>query len=330
IYNAANILHMIIYPRFKIYFLGARRFLSLFKALFKLRKIIKIENPDILHCFLFHSNILGRFAAIGYGCKVIVSVRNKLIFKKFGNFLDKITQGLVDLYLVNSNTLGNFIYDYGIKKEKIVLIENGVDFENFKSKQPIHKIKKELELPDLPIITTIANYRKQKDYPTLIRAIAYLQKEMDFYFLAIGSRIKYDDEKHRIQILIENLKLKNVKLLDFREDIPEILSVTDVWVSSTLFEGQSNSLLEAMFMKKPIVTTNIPENSEVVRNEHEALLVPIKSPKMLAKAIKRILNDNQLAEKLANNAYERVKKKYNINISLNKLKNLYSSLIIYK
>jgi glycosyltransferase involved in cell wall biosynthesis len=304
--------------------------LSFFKALFKLRRIIKIENPDILHCFLFHSNILGRFAAIGYGCKVISSIRNKLIFKKFGNVLDKITQRLVDLYIVNSNTLGNFINAYGIKKEKIVLIENGVNFEEFKSKQPKQEIKNELELPDLPIITTVANYRKQKDYPTLIKAIAYLQNDVDLYFLAVGSRIKYDDVKQRIKILIEELKLKNVKLLDFREDIPEILSVTDVWVSSTLFEGQSNSLLEAMFMKKPIVTTNIPENSEVVRNEHEALLVPIRSPNMLAKAIKRILRDNLLAEKLSNNAYERVKKKYNMNNTLDKLKILYSSLIINK
>ncbi|GAH99846.1 unnamed protein product, partial [marine sediment metagenome] len=60
--------------------------------------------------------------------------------------------------------------------------------------------------------------------------------------------------------------------------------MTDIWVSSTLFEGQSNSLLEAMYMKKPIITTNIPENKEVIINNKEVILFPLKSPLNLAES----------------------------------------------
>ncbi len=309
-----------------IYFLGVRKNIDMFKAFFKLRKILKKENPDILHCFMFHSNILGRFTAIGYKIKVISSIRTKLIDNKFGNFLDNVTQRLVDVYMANSKTLLKFISDYGIKRQKIILIENGIDFNKFNIKKYSQELKKGLNLPNLPIITMIANFKKQKDYPTMIKAIAYLQKDIDICFLAVGSGLEFEDETRKVKDLIDRLKLKNVKLLGFRNDIPEILSITDIWASSTLFEGQSNCLLEAMAMRKPIITTNIPENAEVVRSGREALLVPIKSPIIMANTIKKLINEKALANNIAENAYKRVHKKYNMNNTINLLEKLYNSL----
>ena len=310
-----------------IYFLKVKNNFDFLKAFILLRKIIKNENPDILHCFMFHSNILGRFAAISYKIQVISSIRTKLINNKFGNFLDNITQRLVDVYMVNSKTLAKFIDDYGIKRQKIILIENGIDFNKFNLKRSSEDLKKELNLPNLPIITMIANFKKQKDYPTMIKAIAYLQKDIDIYFLAVGSGLEFEDETRKVKDLINKLNLKNIKLLGFRNDIPEILSITDIWVSSTLFEGQSNCLLEAMAMKKPIITTNISENAEVVRDGREALLVPVKTPIRMANSIYKLLKEKDYTIKVAENAYKRVHKKYNMKNTITKLKMLYNSLM---
>jgi len=308
----------------KIYFLGVKNLFSSIKALYKLRKIIKIENPDILHCFMFHANILGRLAAIGLKCKVVTSIRTKLIYNIFGNFIDNLTQNLVNIYMVNSKTLHNFISEYGIDKRKIVTINNGIELNKLVCNKEPAQIKKELNLPNLPIITMIANFKKQKDYPTMIKAIAHLQNEIDICFLAVGSGLVFEDETNKVLNLIKKLKLKNIKLLGFRKDIPEILSITDVWVSSTLFEGQSNSLLEAMAMKIPIVTTNIPENAELVRDKIEALLVPIKSPIKLANAIKKLLLDREFAKKLSENAYHTVSHNFEITRMFEKIKKLYN------
>lgn len=321
-----------ILPLFKdkvenIYFLGVNKVFHLIKAIYKLRKIIKNLDPDILHCFMFHSNILGRFAAIGYRCKVMSSVRTKLIDNKFGNFIDFISQKLVDVYAVNSKTLIKFINNYGIERSKIILIENGVDFKKFKIKNPSEELRNDLNLPNLPIITMIANFKKQKDYPTMIRALALLKKDIDFCFLAVGTGLKFEDVTHKIKKLVKSFKLDNVKFLGFRDDIPEILAITDIWVSSTLYEGHSNSLLEAMAMKKPIITTDIEENTEIVRHSKEALVVPTKSPIDLAKSIKKLINNNNLSQKLATNAFKRVTKKYNIEKKLSLLRNLYYLMI---
>jgi len=325
--NTRDILHLMPKKINAIYFLGAKSFLNTFKAIFKLRKILKKENPDILHCFMFHSNIIGRLAAIGYRCKIISSIRTKLINNKFGNFLDMITQNLVDIYLVNSKTLFEFVNNYGVKNKKIFLIENGVNFKQFTVKRAPEEIKKELNLPDLPIITMVANFKKQKDYPTMIKALAYLNKDIEVCFLALGKGLEFEDETKKVKRLIEKFNLNNVKLLGFREDIPEILSITDVWVSSTLYEGQSNSLLEAMAMKKPIITTDIPENAEVICNFIEGLLIPTRNPMKLAEGIKKLILNKNLKDRLAENAFNKVHEKYNMEQMINKFEELYKILL---
>jgi len=311
----------------KIYFLDARNILDFPKAFITLRKILKRENPDILHCVMFHSNILGRISAYKCKCKVISFQLSVLSTNYIGNFIDRLTQGLVDSYMVNAYSISNFIQGYGIKKNKISIFYNLVDYDRFNEKIDPMDLKNELNLPNLPILTMVANFKKQKDYPTMIRAISEVQKKRDVIFLALGTGLKFENEMMKVQKLIKNLKLKNIYLLGFRDDVPEILAITDIWVCSTLFEGQSNSLLEAMAMKKPIITTDIPENSEVLKNNVEALLVHKKSPQSMAKAIIRLLDDQELSNKLASNAFKKVKKYYNISNTIKQLENLYSTLL---
>ena len=300
---------------------------NFFFEFWKLRQIIKTENPDILHCLLPHANIIGRFAAIRRTCKVICSIRAKQYEKKYFIPLDRFTQKLVNCYLVNSKSLIQFEITQKIDKNKIVLIENGIDFENFKISNNPNKLRKELNLQNQIIISMVAHLRKQKDHPTALRAIKHLQKEFNICFLIIGVGNPFENEKIKIKSLINELELKNVKFLGFRDDIPNLLAITDVWISSTLYEGQSNSLLEAMAIGIPIVTTNISENAEIVRDGKEALLVPIKSPLLMSKAIKRLIKDKRLAESISKNAYDRVCAKYQINKTLKKLEQLYSSLL---
>ncbi|KKK53584.1 hypothetical protein LCGC14_3093320, partial [marine sediment metagenome] len=298
-----------------------------FLEFWKLRQIIKKEKPDILHCFLPHANIIGRFAAIGSSCKVICSIRAKQCEKKYFLPFDRFTQKLVNIYTVNSKSLAQFEIVQKIDKNKIVLIENGIDFEIFKITNNPNNLRNELNLQNLIIISMVAHLRKQKDYPTALRAIKHLQKEFNICFLIIGTGNPFENEIYKIYNLIDELELSNVKLLGFRNDIPNLLAITDVWISSTLYEGQSNSLLEAMAMGIPIVTTDISENAEVVRDGKEALLVPIKSPLLMSKAIKRLITNKKLAKTISKNAYDRVYAKYHINKTLEKLEHLYSSLL---
>ncbi|MFX1236904.1 MAG: glycosyltransferase [Promethearchaeota archaeon] len=312
----------------KIYILNFGKYSNFFGEFIKLRRIIKQEKPDILHCFMIHSNLVGRLFAINNNYKVISSVRTQLRNRFPLNLLDLLSQGLVNVYMVNSSAVRNFVEGYGLPREKIVLIENGVDFNNYTLEQVgIDDLKNELNLKNLPTITMIANLKKGKDYPTFIQSLSLLQKEMEFNALIVGRGMHFDDQTIVLKELTRGLNLENIHFLGFRKDIPKILSITDIWVSTTLFEGQSNSLLEAMAMKKKIITTDIPENSEVVRHEKEALLIPIKNPKELTKAIKRLIQEKEFASNLADNAYKRAYEKYNSDIMVKKIEKLYSFLV---
>jgi len=311
----------------RVYILNLENVINLFREFLKLRRILKKERPDILHCFMIHANLLGRFAAIGLDIKVISSIRVKLINRKLLNFIDVLSQKLVDYYTVNSKSLKSFTIEHGIDRRKIVLIQNGVDFNELELKGNPEDLLDELNLKDSIILTVVANYRKQKDYPTILKSLNYLKDYKNLVLLSCGTGTIFEDESPTIKSLIRKLKLKNVRLLGYRNDIPYILAITDIWVSSTLYEGQSNSLLKAMAMKKPIVTTNIPENAEVVRNEKEALLVPVKNHLKMAQAINKLIENEDLAEKLATNAYNRVLQKYNINNTIQRLERLYQSIL---
>lgn len=306
-----------------VYLLDARKKSHFIKIILKVRKLIKIVNPDIIHCIMFHSNLVGRIAAFGLKKVIISSIRTKLIFNKIGNLFDFISQPLVHYYFVNSNALGKFISRYGIRKTKINIIENGINFNAFVPTKSKETIRKELGLPHHPIVSTVANFKAQKDYPTIIKAINFLKNEIEFTYLIIGKGLRFEDQGPRIKQLVKQYNLSNVIFLGYRDDIANILSITDIWVNSSLFEGQSSSLLEAMAMKLPIITTNIEENREIVRHNKEAILVPVSSPHKLAQSIKLLLKDQQLSQSIAKNAYLRVKMKYNQKDKINKLKNAY-------
>ena len=326
--NTKDILPLIIDKISSIFLLNATKSSQFIRIAFQVRKIIKKVDPDIIHCIMFHSNMIGRFAAFNLNKIVISSIRTKLKHKKLGNLFDFLTQPLVNYYFVNSKSLLNFISHYGIQKNKIHLMENGINFELFNPNKSKEEIKNELGLANVPIICTVANFKKQKDYPTIIKAMNLLKNKMEFCYLIAGSGLQFEDNSVEIKELVEHYALSNVKFLGFRNDVANILSISDVWVNSSIFEGQSNSLLEAMAMKLPIITTDIDENREIVRHNQEAILIPIQSPHVLAKSIESLLKNKQFAEDLANRAFLRVKKNYDNRYHMHKMMNFYDKICL--
>ncbi len=305
-----------------VYTLNVKTPFEFFKAIKKLRRLITTKKPDILHCFMYHANIVGRLAAKGTNCKIISSVRGKLV-NAFQRLVDGFTQHLVDVHTVNSLNLKRFVKGYGIKENKIKLIYNGVNLRKLKPTKKASTIKRALNLKNIPTLISVANLRKEKDYPTLIKSVKIAQKETDLNFLVVGGGTDYEDETKKIKSLVKRLNVKNVRFLGYRGDIPNLLSISDIWISATLTEGQSNSLIEAMAMKKAIITTDIPENAEVARNGKEASLVPVSSPKKTANSIIRLIKNKKLASKLGNNAYKRVKEYFDIKHTVSKTEKLY-------
>ena len=138
-------------------------------------------------------------------------------------------------------------------------------------------------------------------------------------------------DQNRLEYLIHSLDLsEQVRLLGFRNDIPKFLAAIDVFVNPSLWEGLSISLLEAMASAKPIVTSSILPNAELIEHEMTGLLVPPKAPEEIAKAIVRFVREPCLAQRCAAAARKRVLEYYTLDRMFRETWDLYVTLLEQK
>lgn len=311
-----------------VYYLDLRNFFD-FRIVGKFRKIVKEFKPDILVTYLVHADLFGRIFGSIFGVKkIICSVRIKLIQPKYLPFLflDGLTSCLVSHYHFNSQTVADMYQRYFfLPKRKITVIPNGLETEKYKISTDKNKKKQELGLPQNKIIIgCVAKLRKQKNHQCLINAFAKItQSRDDVVLLLVGD----GEERKNIENTIEKLKIKEKTfLLGNRSDIPEILQIIDIFALPTLFEGMSNAILEAMASGLPVVTTDIPENRELIENGKTGILVPAKNSVELERALQKLINNPELGAKIGNSAKEKIVSSYDIEKIVSKLNQFWASL----
>ncbi len=284
-------------------------------AIFRFKAVIRDFQPNILITYLIHADLFGRVFGRVFGVqKVICSVRVKLIQWKYIPLLilDGLTSALVTHYHFNSQTVADMYLKYFfLSKKKVTVIPNGLEIEKYQiSVDKIAKCK-ELGIPDnIPLIGCIGRLEKQKGHRYLLEAFALLSKEnIPSFLILVGT----GSEKEQLEILSKKLGIESsIKFLGMRNDIPEILQIMDIFVLPSLYEGMSNALMEAMATGLPIIATNIPENKELIENEVSGILVPMKSSKKLAVALKRNINNPGKCTLIASIAKNTIMMRYSI------------------
>lgn len=157
-------------------------------------------------------------------------------------------------------------------------------------------------------ITTFCRISYQKNLPVLVKAFADVHKNFSDYRLRIiGNTQNADDEKalKETKALIEELNVKNfVDFEPFSLDVHNEIIKDAVYVNSSDYEGMSNAMLEAMAIGMPVVCTDCPIGgaAAVINNGENGLLVPVGDAEGLAEAIKKVVSDKELSEKLSDNA----------------------------
>ena len=108
--------------------------------------------------------------------------------------------------------------------------------------------------------------------------------------------------------------------------MPKYYDAADIYVSTSLSDGTSASLMEALAMKKPVIVTDIPGNREWIKDYENGLLIPTSNPVILAEKILELINNPSLGEKLKRNGYHLIEThinwKKNSNVLISVIKNL--------
>jgi len=249
------------------------------------------------------------------------------IFKPFLKLWVKKMFQTADVLVPVSRTLAEKIEkEYKINKNKIIVNPNGVDIKLFS------KIKSRSFNKKNPEILFMGAMGAWYDINTILEAMKLLKKDgVSVSCTLILSGLDFWPE------LYENLKefIKKNKL-DVRikkevlhEKVPLELSKADILIAPYFRQAYGFSplkIFEYMAVKKPIISNNLPEIKEVLKNEENALLVSCENAEEMKEAIKRIINEKKLRKKISENAYKTVAKNYSWKKHAKTYENIYEML----
>ena len=268
------------------------KFTNDFNQIAALRKEIKKQSPNAVIAFEYYVGMKTVLATRGLGIKVVVSERNdphKLDAQPLKKYLRNLLYGWANTIVCQTDDAKTY-FSNRIQKKAVVIC---------------NPIKNGLPLWSGEQSHTIINYcklEKQKNLPLLIDSFGVIKDKYPDWSLEIYGE---GSEKQKLIDLIKSKGLQeSVKIYPFAENIHEIAATKYMFVSSSDFEGISNSMLEAMAIGMPVVCTDCPIGGAkmVIENGRNGLLVDTGNKTELANAMDSLIRDCDMAIKMAKNA----------------------------
>lgn len=293
----------------------------------RLRRVVRRLRPDVMHTWLFAANAYGRLAASGDEAPaVIVSERCVDSWKSgWQLWLDRQLVRRTAALVGNSESVAEFYRQQGIPADKIVTIPNGIDVPAIDRAQRA-SVLAELGLPtDARIVASIGRLARQKRVDVLVWGMQLLrQLSPNVFHLIIGD----GPERLRLERLAEHFTCHGVtRFLGHRNDVARLMSCIDVmWLASD-FEGQSNSIMEAMAAGLPVIASDIPPNRELITNGENGYLVRPGDSVAFAQYADRLLADPDLANRLGEAARKRIINHHSVEAMVHAYTELYESVV---
>lgn len=290
------------------------------RAVIKVRKLIKKYNPDIVYMHSSKAGAIGRLANYNINNRSIYNPHGWSFNIDCGNVkkniyrqIEKLLAPLSDTIIAISDFEKESAIRSGIcKEDKIKIIYNGIDIEDYNKKKSRYKLTKEkLGIPsDAYVIGTIGRLSKQKAPDIFIQAAAKIKREIpNAYFIMVGD----GDESKKVKKLILEYGLERSVLITGWVDEPiEYLQIFDQAMLLSRWEGFGLVLAEYMLARKPIVATNVDAIPNLIKNGINGLLVPKDDAEAVFNASMKLVKNRELCKSLTKLGYEVVKSKFDI------------------
>lgn len=299
---------------------------SVIPAYFKLAKIVKNYQPDVVHSHMVHANLLTRLVRLSSPMtRLICTAHNSNEGGKLRMLAYRSTHKLANISTnVSCEAVQAFENKRAVPKGGMQAIYNGINLKKFSySVGSKSTIANELGLAhDYQIILAVGRFSEQKDYPNLLKAVSILKQNFEQPFRLV---IAGDGE---LRELIENLIKKfdlveDVILLGRRDDIANLMSAADLFVLPSAYEGFGLVVAEAMACKCLVVATDSGGVAEVINNDQ--FLVPPCNSELLAKKIKYALSlDKNTHDEIVLKNLSHVKRSFSLDLIVENWIKLYN------
>lgn len=309
------------------------------QGVYRLYRFLKSENYTIVHTHTSKGGFVGRLAARLANVPIILHTVHGFAFHeqsspsalRFYATLERLAANLCDLIVTLTEFHRQWALELGIgNKDKIVTIANGISPKRVQTSLPLEQVRHFWGVnQDEMVILSAARLAPQKGIEYLIDAIPFLIKHLNrpFRIVLAGD----GPLSSQLEDRVKNLGVqKYVIFLGFRSDVGDLLAASDIVVIPSLWEGLSISLLEAMAAGKPIITTTIGSNIELLSNRENALLISPKDSQALAQAIIELAQNPELLHNLSTEAKALFESSYSEERMLQKYKEVYLKLLEQK
>ncbi len=309
---------------------------------FKLWKLIRQIDPDVIQTWMYHSDFIGSLASRCAGKKAIVwGIHNSNLDPAQTAFTTRLTaracailSGVLPQQIISCSEEGIKVHaDLGYQRQKMVVVPNGYDVSEF-SPQP--DLRRELRAqwqisPATTLFGMVARWDPQKDHANLIGALAHLKHQSlpPWHCVLIGSNLSADNQT--LVSLIEQYGVSDcVSLLGIRSDIPAVMNALDLHIlSSSYGEAFPNVVSEAMACGTSCVVTDVGDAGLIVGDT--GWVVPPNDPVQLAnamiEAVKERANSTGWVDRQGL-CRSRIQSNFNLQIMIEKYTDVWKSSIL--
>ncbi|MCI0479597.1 glycosyltransferase, partial [Candidatus Uhrbacteria bacterium] len=219
-----------------------------------LRRIFRLQRPDIVHTHLFVGDTMARAAAVSARVPVIVSTEHNVneSYRRSHRFVNRLLAPFTTAHVAVSGEVKRVLVEQdGIRPKKIRTILNGIDLDRVvpRGGRPFR---------DVPRLIAVGRLMTQKDHATLLKALALVKRPWRLRVVGTGPL------ERRLRELAERLRIASrIEWLGFRDDVPELLAESDVFCFPSRYEGLGLAAVEAAAAGVPLVASDLPPLREM-------------------------------------------------------------------
>jgi sugar transferase (PEP-CTERM/EpsH1 system associated) len=289
-----------------------------------LYRVFRRERPHVVHTHAWGTLFEGLVAARAAGVPVVVhGEHGTLQLRAHQRWLQRMGWTAADRVLSVSSVLAERMSaTTGFPARRITTIRNGVNLERFHVARH-DGARAALGLPqEARIVGTVGRLVAVKDQVTLVDAVAELGRSGVAATLVIAGD---GPERGRIEARAAERGV-DLRLLGYRPDVEQVLAALDVFVLSSISEGLSNTILEAMAAARPVVATRVGGAEEMIADGVTGILVPPSDAATMGAALRRVLAADDSGAGMGAAARQRVETEFTLTGMMQRYERMYTEV----
>jgi glycosyltransferase involved in cell wall biosynthesis len=328
-FKGGDVLNHLKAKGFNVYEYGITKLVSLLslRKAWELRCFIKQTGIDIIVTYHHDADIWGHFVSLLAGGLPLISSRRDMGFQLTAKhiwFYRIFGRRFSKLITVSDAVKGEISRREWIAPDRMITIHNGLIPGHYKSSyRRTNEIRQELGLSagDV-IIGSVASFRPIKGQLYLVEAMKEVVAEFNNVRVVF---VGYNDTEYFSQVdnRVQELSLgEHFIFTGARADIPDLLSAFDIFVISSVNEGFSNAIIEAMAAGKAVIAANSGGNPESIQDGTTGLLFPACDSHALAEKLRMLIRDQHMRAAMGKNGMAAVEKNFRLDAMVRKVQNL--------